>query len=50
MVRSGFGARLLLMIGVIVGEISGALLFMIVGGIYFLVTGKQPISYVYFPR
>ncbi|MBN2451515.1 MAG: hypothetical protein JXR77_14085 [Lentisphaeria bacterium] len=36
--------------GVIGAEILGALIFMVAGGIYFLVTGKPPIAYRYFPR
>ncbi len=39
-----------LMFGVIGGEILGALLFMAVGALYYLVTGKPPIAYRYFPR
>lgn len=39
-----------LMIGVIAGEILGALVFMIVGAIYYFKTGTKPISYRYFPR
>jgi hypothetical protein len=38
------------MFGVIGAEILGALIFMIVGGVYFLATGKPPIAYRYFPR
>jgi len=38
------------MFGVIGGEILGALVFMIVGAVYFLVTGKPPVAYRYFPR
>lgn len=38
------------MYGVIGAEILGALVFMAVGGVYFLVTGKPPIAYRYFPR
>ncbi|MCK5802499.1 MAG: hypothetical protein KAI66_06685 [Lentisphaeria bacterium] len=38
------------MFGVIGGEILGAMVFMIAGLIYFLVTGKPPTSYRYFPR
>lgn len=37
-------------IGVIGGEICGALVFMIVGAIYFFCTGAKPITYRYFPR
>lgn len=39
-----------LMFGVIGGEILGALVFMAVGAAYYLVTGKPPIAYRYFPR
>jgi len=39
-----------LMFGVISAEILGALIFMVVGAIYFLITGKPPVSYRYFPR
>ncbi len=39
-----------LMFGVIGGEILGALVFMVVGALYFAVTGKPPIAYRYFPR
>jgi len=39
-----------LMVGVIAAEIMGALVFTLVGGVYFFATGKPPISYVYFPR
>lgn len=38
------------MFGVIGGEILGALVFMVVGAVYFLVTGKPPVAYRYFPR
>ena len=38
------------MFGVVGGEILGAVVFMIVGAIYFLVTDKPPIAYRYFPR
>ena len=53
-VRFG-GDRLLkrirpMMIGVIAGEISGALVFMIVGAVYYFVTGDKPVSYRFFPR
>jgi hypothetical protein len=37
-------------IGVIGGEICGALVFMLVGAIYFFWTGSKPIPYRYFPR
>jgi len=39
-----------LMFGIISAEILGALIFMIVGAVYFMFTGKPPISYRYFPR
>ncbi len=39
-----------LMFGVIGGEILGALVFMAVGAVYYLITGKPPIAYRYFPR
>jgi hypothetical protein len=39
-----------LAIGVIGGEICGALVFMIVGAVYFFCTGSKPITYRYFPR
>jgi hypothetical protein len=39
-----------LAIGTIAGEIFGALTFMVVGLVYFWVTGKKPITYRYFPR
>jgi hypothetical protein len=39
-----------LMFGVISAEILGALIFMAVGAVYFLVTGKPPKAYRYFPR
>jgi len=38
------------MIGVIAGEILGALVFMIVGAIYYFSTGEKPLSYRFFPR
>jgi hypothetical protein len=37
-------------IGVIGGEICGALVFMLVGAVYFFCTGNKPITYRYFPR
>ncbi|MBN2452381.1 MAG: hypothetical protein JXR77_18485 [Lentisphaeria bacterium] len=37
-------------IGVIGGEICGALVFMAVGAVYFFWTGRKPITYRYFPR
>jgi hypothetical protein len=39
-----------LAVGTIAGEIFGALVFMVVGLIYFWATGKKPITYRYFPR
>ncbi|MDX9979528.1 MAG: hypothetical protein RBU25_05695 [Lentisphaeria bacterium] len=39
-----------LAIGVIAAEIFGALVFMVVGAIYFWVQEKNPLSYRYFPR
>jgi hypothetical protein len=39
-----------LMIGVISGEILAALVFMIVGAVYFFATGQKPLAYRYFPR
>ena len=39
-----------LMIGVIVGDLLGAAVFMIVGGVYFGLTGLMPKAYTYFPR
>jgi len=39
-----------LAIGVIAAEIFGALVFMVVGAVYFWVQGKVPLSYRYFPR
>jgi hypothetical protein len=39
-----------LMFGIISAEILGALVFMVVGAIYFLVTGNRPKAYLYFPR
>ena len=38
------------MIGVIAGEIMGALAFMIVGAVYFFVQNANPKPYRYFPR
>jgi hypothetical protein len=38
------------MVGVIAGEILGALLFMIVGAVYYFATGEKPLSYRFFPR
>jgi hypothetical protein len=39
------------MIGVIAGEIMGAMTFMIVGAVYFFVqNGLKPKAYRYFPR
>ncbi|NLG12681.1 MAG: hypothetical protein GX561_00550 [Lentisphaerae bacterium] len=37
-------------IGVISAEVVGALVFMIVGAIYYFVTGDKPKTYRYFPR
>jgi hypothetical protein len=37
-------------IGVIGGEICGALVFMVAGAVYFFCTGHKPITYRYFPR
>jgi uncharacterized protein DUF6785/uncharacterized protein DUF6784 len=39
-----------LMIGVVAGEVLGALVFMIVGAIYYASTGTLPVSYQFFPR
>ena len=39
-----------LMFGVISAEILGALIFMVVGAVYFLITGNPPKAYRYFPR
>ena len=39
-----------LAIGVIAGEISGALVFMVIGAVYYFVTGEKPITYRFFPR
>ncbi len=39
-----------LAIGVIAAEIFGALVFMVVGALYFWIQGKNPLSYRYFPR
>jgi len=39
-----------LAIGVIAAEIFGALVFMVVGAVYFWVQDKTPLSYRYFPR
>jgi uncharacterized integral membrane protein len=39
-----------LMIGIISAEIAGALVFMIVGAVYYFHTGEKPISYRFFPR
>jgi len=36
--------------GIIGGEILGALVFMVVGAVYSMATGKPPIAYRYFPR
>ncbi|OGV87274.1 MAG: hypothetical protein A3K19_13250 [Lentisphaerae bacterium RIFOXYB12_FULL_65_16] len=38
------------MVGVIAGEILGALFFMIVGAVYYFATGEKPLSYRFFPR
>ncbi|MCK5805432.1 MAG: hypothetical protein KAI66_21555 [Lentisphaeria bacterium] len=38
------------MIGIIAGEILGALVFMAVGAIYYFSTGEKPLSYRFFPR
>ena len=39
-----------LMIGVVAGEVLGALVFMLVGAIYYAATGTLPVSYQFFPR
>ena len=39
-----------LMIGIIAGEIIGALVFMVIGAVYYFNTGEKPISYRFFPR
>jgi len=39
-----------LMIGIISGEVLAALIFMIVGAVYFFATGQKPLIYRYFPR
>jgi hypothetical protein len=36
--------------GVVAAEVVGALIFMIVGAVYYFTTGDLPISYTYFPR
>lgn len=38
------------MIGAIAGDVLGALVFMVVGAIFYGVTGKMPVAYRYFPR
>ena len=38
------------MIGVIAGDLLGALTFMIAGAAYYAQTGTKPINYVFFPR
>jgi len=38
------------MIGLIVGELLGVAIFMVVGHIYYLTTGLDPIRYIVFPR
>ena len=37
------------MIGVIAGDLLGGLLFMVIGAVYYAVTGLQPKSYIIFP-
>ncbi len=39
-----------LMIGIIAGEIMGALVFMVAGAVYYFNTGDKPLSYRFFPR
>lgn len=39
-----------LMIGIIAGEILAAVIFMIVGFLYYLDTGQKPLPYRWFPR
>jgi len=39
-----------LMIGIIAGEILAAVIFMIIGFIYYLNTGNKPLPYRWFPR
>ncbi|OQC12611.1 MAG: hypothetical protein BWX73_02754 [Lentisphaerae bacterium ADurb.Bin082] len=39
-----------LMIGIIAGEIIAAVIFMIVGFLYYLNTGQKPLPYRWFPR
>lgn len=39
-----------MMLGIVGGDILGAVVFMIVGAFYFLVTDQPPIAYRYFPR
>lgn len=39
-----------LALGVIAGEVCGALLFMLVGALYYFIADQQPVSYRFFPR
>jgi hypothetical protein len=39
-----------LAVGVIAADVLGALIFMIVGAIYYFVQGELPKTYRYFPR
>ena len=36
--------------GVVAAEVVGALIFMVVGALYYIATGDVPKSYTYFPR
>jgi hypothetical protein len=39
-----------LMVGVIAGEVLAAVIFMIVGFLYYANTGQKPLPYRWFPR
>jgi hypothetical protein len=48
--HSAFRKTMPLMIGLIAADVLGALVFIIVGAVYYAVTGLQPINYTIFPR
>jgi hypothetical protein len=48
--RRAYDAGKPFMIGLIVGELLGVAIFMIVGHIYYLTTGLDPVRYIVFPR
>ena len=47
--KESFQATRRVMFGFIAGDLVAALVFMLIGMIYYNVTGKAPVSYLFFP-